>query len=67
MKVHERVRVGRRSEFFAWRQVTIFYVCVANVMPVIAAEFSFLKLNYFNQFFRVFKLIYCFKLIFHCV
>ena len=26
-------------------------MCVANVMPVFAAEFSFFKFNYFNQFF----------------
>ena len=26
-------------------------VRVANVMPVIAAEFSFFKFHYFNQFF----------------
>ena len=30
---------------------TLFYVSVANVMPAIAAEFSFLKSHYFNDFF----------------
>ena len=43
------------------------YVCVANVMAVIAAGFSFLKFHYFNHFNKIFKLIYFFKLIFHCV
>ena len=33
-----------------------------KVIPVIAAQLSFLKFHYFNQFF---KLIHFFKLVFH--
>ena len=32
-----------------------FFGCVVNVMPVIAAEFSFLKFDYFDHFFFIFN------------
>ena len=34
--------------------LTCFSEGVANVMPVIAAEFSFRKLHYLNLFFKTF-------------
>ena len=33
-----------------------FFGCIVNVMPVIAAEFSFLKFNYFDHFFSKFSI-----------
>ena len=36
------------------KNLELNHVCVANVMTVIAAKFSFLKFNQFNQFFSIF-------------
>ena len=45
----------------------VFYVCFANVIPVLALSFHSSNLTILINFFRIFQMIYCFKLIFHCV